>query len=570
MAVLAALQPLPMKLFVDNALGGAELTGLTRRVLDGLGVTPTRSSLSVVAALATVVMAVVVATCGGLIGSLWENAGARMVRHASSDVFDRLQRFSLSYHAAHTTGDSMARITRDPSSVYTATNAMLIGPMTGIMTIVTVGWTAWRLDPELTLIVMVLSPALAIPARRIGGALRQGATISRQNDVAVSSFVVRTIHTLPVVQEFAAEDRNLDTFRQLTTSARGSSRRTVVINAFAEMLGSTTSAVTTAVVFVVAGQRVLDGGLSLGALLVFVAYARTIESQILGLLSAHRQVRLAEPGLERVSEVLGGVGGVVDPVVPVAVPVPVVGGGLSVVLEGVTFGYVPARPVLRGVDLRVEAGQVVALVGATGAGKSTLVSLIPRLVDPWEGRVVLGGLDVRDARVRDVRGLVAMVRQEPLLLPVSIGENIAYGRPGASAHEVERAAREALVWEFVERLPDGLDTVVGERGATLSGGQRQRVAIARALLKDAPVLVLDEPTSALDAESESLVMAALDRVCVGRTVLVIAHRLSTVRAADRVVVLEHGMVLEQGSHAELLALNGTYAHYHNLQLLESK
>ena len=181
--------------------------------------------------------------------------------------------------------------------------------------------------------------------------------------------------------------------------------------------------------------------------------------------------------------------------------------------------------------------------------------------------MLLGGLDVRDARVRDVRGLVAMVRQEPLLLPVSIGENIAYGRPGASAHEVERAAREALVWEFVERLPDGLDTVVGERGATLSGGQRQRVAIARALLKDAPVLVLDEPTSALDAESESLVMAALDRVCVGRTVLVIAHRLSTVRAADRVVVLEHGMVLEQGSHAELLALNGTYAHYHNLQLL---
>jgi ATP-binding cassette subfamily B protein/subfamily B ATP-binding cassette protein MsbA len=254
-------------------------------------------------------------------------------------------------------------------------------------------------------------------------------------------------------------------------------------------------------------------------------------------------------------------------VVPVAVPVPVVGGGLSVVLEGVTFGYVAARPVLRGVDLRVEAGQVVALVGATGAGKSTLVSLIPRLVDPWEGRVLVGGLDVREARVRDVRGLVAMVRQEPLLLPVSIGENIAYGRPGASAHDVERAAREALVWEFVERLPDGLDTVVGERGATLSGGQRQRVAIARALLKDAPVLVLDEPTSALDAESESLVMAALDRVCVGRTVLVIAHRLSTVRAADRVVVLEDGIVLEQGSHAELLALNGTYARYHNLQLL---
>jgi ATP-binding cassette, subfamily B, bacterial len=228
-------------------------------------------------------------------------------------------------------------------------------------------------------------------------------------------------------------------------------------------------------------------------------------------------------------------------------------------LERIVFGYDRGRPVLRGVDLAVNAGETVALVGPTGAGKSTLVSLIPRLFDPWEGVVRLNGVDVRDASLDEVRRNVGFVLQDSFLLPVSIAENIAYGRPGASREEVVAAAAAARADEFIRKLADGYDTVIGERGATLSGGQRQRLSIARALLKDAPILILDEPTSALDVETESLLMEAVERLTEDRTTIVIAHRLSTIRAADKVVILKDGQLAQTSVREALMAQATLYA-----------
>jgi ATP-binding cassette subfamily B protein/subfamily B ATP-binding cassette protein MsbA len=311
----------------------------------------------------------------------------------------------------------------------------------------------------------------------------------------------------------------------------------------------------------IGAHRVMDDRLTVGSLLVFLAYLASLYSPLETLFYAPATIQGAAGSARRVLEVLDTDREVTDR--PGAVALGRARGHVQV--EAVTFGYEPGRPVLREVSLEARPGEVVAIVGATGAGKTTLVSLIPRFFDPWAGCVRIDGRDVRELQLRSVREQVALLLQEPFLFPMTIAENIAYGRPGAARDEIEAAARAARAHEFIERLPARYDTVVGERGATLSGGERQRVAIARALLKDAPILILDEPTSALDAETESLILEALERLMRGRTVLIIAHRLSTVRRADRIVVLEDGMVREAGTHEALLGRNGIYARFHALQ-----
>jgi ATP-binding cassette subfamily B protein/subfamily B ATP-binding cassette protein MsbA len=320
------------------------------------------------------------------------------------------------------------------------------------------------------------------------------------------------------------------------------------------------------IVMVVGGMAVLKGAMTIGDLLVLTAYFAAVYSPIETLAYLSEAYASAAAGARRVLEVLDASDcRIRDQPDAESWPPGDKGRGVKIELDQVTFGYQPGRPVLHEISLTIEAGEKVALVGRTGAGKSTLISLIPRFLDVWSGSVRVAGKDVRRIQLANLREHIAVVTQESFLLPLTIAQNIAYGRPDAAREEIVAAAVAAEADEFIRRLPNGYDTVIGERGATLSGGERQRLSIARALLKNAPILILDEPTSAIDVATECSVMEALAKLMEGRTTVMIAHRFSTLRRADRVIVLEHGSVVERGTHDELLSLRGRYYDLSHLQ-----
>jgi ATP-binding cassette, subfamily B, bacterial len=412
---------------------------------------------------------------------------------------------------------------------------------------------------------LAVAPLLALSSRFFGKRLKQRSKLGREAKSRLMSFVHQTLGATPLVQTFGTESRNTEKFRELADDA-------VVLAQRGNLLGSsyglingfiTTSGM--AVVLYVGGVRVLTGAIPLGTLLVFLAYVRQMQDASGGLFKIFAQLKTAEASVERILEVLDSDDIIHDPLHPVSLPVSPDGQRGHIRLENVTFGYDPDEPVLMDVSVEARPGEVIALVGPTGAGKSTLVSLIPRFFDPLQGRVTFDGVDVRDLRVAELRKHISVVLQDPFLMPLSVADNIAYARPGASRDEIVAAAVAAQADEFIGRLPEGYETTIGERGATLSGGERQRLSIARALLKDAPVLILDEPTSALDPHTEASLILAFQRLMQGRTTFIIAHRLSTIHRADRIAVLDQGRLVELGPHDKLIQRDGLYRQFYEHQ-----
>lgn len=563
-SALTALEPWPLKILIDHALGDLALPGPLRSIVDSVfPAGPTPAVLVLVAALASLILFAATSVLEVSLSMVSAAAGRRMIYDLAADLFRHLQRLSLQYHARRRLGDSLSRLTEDTWCVFTLTEALLVSPGRQLLTLITVGVLAWTQDPGLTAIAFLVAPVLAASSLLFGPRLKRRARQTIESVSSLLSFVHETLTAIPIVQAFGAEERNRERFRRLAHDAATQARRRALLASAYGLVNGITGTIGMAIILYLGGQRVLAGSLPVGSLLVFLAYMRTIQYASGSLLGTYGALKSEEARMDRVLEVLDA-----DELVrerPGARAVRAMNGRGRVGLERVTFGYEAGRPVLHEVTLEASPGETVALVGATGAGKSTLVSLIPRFFDPWQGRVTFEGVDVRELKLSSLRAQVALVLQEPYLMPLGVAENVSYGRPGAGRAEIEAAAVAANADEFIRRLPAGYDTVLGERGATLSGGEKQRLAIARAFLKDAPVLVLDEPTSALDAETESQLLAALERLMRGRTTFIIAHRLSTIRRADRIVVLEGGRVVEMGSHQELLAAGGIYSRFHDLQ-----
>ena len=566
-SAVTALQPWPMKLLVDHAIGDTPVPDTLAFVLEALSVPATPTMLVALAALGSLALFGLNSVLDVGLSWTWTAAGQRMVYDLAADLFHRLQRLSFFFHVRRGIGDSLSRLTGDTWCVYTLANGLLVSPAQHILTIVTLGVVAWHLDPGLTIVSLVTAPVLAGSALYFGDRLKRWTLLNREAESRLMSFVLQTLSAIPVVQAFGTERRNRRHFQRLASEAVVLSQRGTLFNSVYGLVNGLATTLGMAVVLFVGGQRVLSEALSMGSLLVFLGYLRSLHEASQHLLDTYGSLKTVEASMDRVLEVLEARDEVRDR--PGARPLPPLpqGRGRHVRVEGVSFGYEPGRPALKGVDLEARPGETIALVGPTGAGKSTLVSLIPRFFDPWQGRVTIDGVDVRDAKLSSVRAQVALVLQEPFLLPLSVAENIAYGRPGASREQVVAAAVAARADDFIRQLPMGYDTVIGEHGATLSGGERKRLSIARALLKDAPILILDEPTSALDARTEASLLEALEALMAGRTTFIVAHRLSTIRGADRIVVIDGGKVVETGTHEELMSAQGIYHRMHTLQFI---
>lgn len=485
---------------------------------------------------------------------LLSSTGLHLANDVRTSTFGHLQKLSLDYHGQHRVGDLTARVTGDvdrTQELFVQTLAVLLPNallLVGMFVVMIV------LDPSLSALALVVTPLLVVATHKSTVRLKLASRRARKSDGEVASAAAESLSAIGLVQAFTLEPRQHRQLARLAGNSLGVGLETVRIQARFSPLVDLTGVGSMALVLGLGSVRVLEGRMRLGELLVFIAYLGSLYKPVKALSKLSLTISRGMAASERVLDVLRTKPGIVDR--PGARVATRLRGDIE--LRSVRFSY-GREPVLDGLCLTIPAGETVALVGPTGAGKSTIAALVSRLVEPQAGRILVDGVDIADYTVASLRAQVSVVQQDCVLLAGSIRDNIACGKPGATFAEVERAARLALVDEFSARLPDGLDTVVGERGANLSGGQRQRIAIARAILRDASILILDEPTSALDAASEGLIVEALENLPQGRTTLVIAHRLSTVQGADHIAVLEGGRIVEFGSPAELLATGGRYA-----------
>ena len=564
-SVLVALQPWPVKLVVDSILQKQPFPAPVQRMFDAFLTNPSPLVLVALLAAASLLIAVLHIGSESWLAWNWTRAGRRMVFDLSEELFARLQRRSVLFHSRTPVGETLSCIGRDSWCVYLLLDAALIAPISATFAVVGMAWLMSRLDSTLALIALTSAPLMVLASFLIGKPLRAAANLRREIEGRLASHLHQTLTGLPVVQSFVQEDREHQRFEKFADAAIRAQLRSTLLGSFNSLSSGLVTTLGTAVILWFGAKRVLDHSLSIGSLLVFLYYLNSLQAQMKTFATAWTTVQGLSASMDRTLAVLDGVPELVDK--PDATPLGEVRG--EVRFDKVSFGYEPGRLVLRDITFTAEPGRTIAIVGSTGSGKSTLIQLIARFFDPSSGSVLIDGRDLRDARLRSVRQHVALVLQEPYLAPVSVADNIAFGRPDASRAEVEAAARAAQAHGFIPRLPQGYDTILDERGTTLSGGERQRLSIARALLKDAPILILDEPTSALDAITERDILEALDVLRQNRTTFVIAHRLSTVRRADCILVLQDGRIAESGTHATLLARGGVYAHLHATQFGET-
>jgi ATP-binding cassette subfamily B protein/subfamily B ATP-binding cassette protein MsbA len=547
---LDLVKPLPLALVLDSILGSKPHPEF---------LAPYVSDLSPIALLSLAAATIVVLTVTRGLATLGSNyitiqVGQRMVNDLRTDIYAHLQKLSLRFHHRQQTGDLLFRVMADTFSAQGLVMNGVLPLASAAVMLLGMFVVMANFDLQLSLVALLVCPALYLAITRISRRIHSDAEASKAAESELYVRTQTTIGAVKLVQAYGREAGALADFKKGSERSLALSLRLYNTETIFALVVDALLAVGTAALVFLGALRVMEGHLHIGELTIFLSYLKDLYAPIQGISQHLAEIASARVGLERVFSVLDVEPDVQD--APDAADVREVKGRLQ--FENVSFAYEPGSPVLKGVDLKIAPGEKVALVGKTGAGKSTLASLALRFFDPQNGRVTLDGHDLRGVTLGSLRREVTLLLQEPLLFRTTVWENIAFGAE-VPFDKVRTAARQAEAEEFILRLPKGYDTVLGEGGVDLSGGQRQRLALARALLRNTPVVVLDEPTSSLDLATEALVWRNVMDLFRDKTALIIAHRLSTARVADRVVVLEDGQIIEQGPHAELLARNGAYA-----------
>ena len=486
---------------------------------------------------------------------LFVKIGLQALLKLRTDLYSYLQSLSLKYHDARRSSDSSFRVAYDSQSIQTIYNKGFTNIFGAVITLIGTFVIMLRLDWQLTLVSLGIVPLVVGAIYLFAHRIRRQSTSIQEQESAVLAQAQEGLSSIRMVHAFGREDFEVRQFQQQARQSLQANLRLTLTNVNSALVISTLMVVGTAVMYYIGTLHVLAGTLTLGSLLIFSAYLLMLYQPLESLTYTAWAMEGATAGAKRCFEVLDRQDDVVDS--PKAIAISSAKGAIA--FQAVSFGYAAERYVLRDIDLRIEPNQIVGLAGGTGAGKSTLLSLVPRFYDPTAGSIALDGREIRQITKKTLRAQIAIVLQDTLLFSTTVRENIAYGQPDATEEEIIEAARRAQADEFIREMPQGYDSLVGERGGHLSVGQRQRIGIARAFLKNAPILLLDEPTSALDPATESAIMETIKELMRGRTTLIATHRLATIHNLHQIIVLNHGRVIEQGRGPDLIARGGVYA-----------
>ena len=553
--------PWPLKVIIDNVVGTHKLPHwldqMVRPMLEGGG----RLQVAGIAALAVVVIALLGALATYIDNYYTESVGQWVANDLRLRTYHHLQRLSLGYYDTHQTGTLLSTITTDIQTIQGFASSSTLNIFVDLLTIVSMLGLMFWLNWDFTMIAVGVTPFLLFFVSRFKKAVKKATHEVRKEQSQIVAVVQQGLESMQVVKAFGRQDleeQNLAEVSHATVNAALAARR---IKSMLSPVVTVTVALCTGLVLWRGAHLILVGAMTVGALTVYLSYLSKFFKPVKDLATTTNAIAQAAVGVDRIRAILE-----TDDIIPErpdAIEPAVIKGEIN--FEHVAFAYSADAPVLKDVSFTIKPGQMVGVVGPTGSGKSTVVSLIPRFYDPTSGAVKIDGRDVRDYKLRPLRDEIGYVLQDTVLFRGTIRENIAFGSPKATKEEIVAAAKLANADEFIARMPQGYDTMVGDRGLTLSGGQRQRIGIARVMVRNSPILLLDEPTAALDSESERSVIEALERLMKGRTVVTIAHRLSTIRDADLIIVVAGGVVAESGNHDELMAKNGIYADLHRTQ-----